>query len=208
MTRAGMESCPTDTPVPSDKAVATRKGIRACIVAPSGALGAEHLVELPEEIFALQGPDSGLLRVRVRLDQQHLFLGRLFLALQVGQRLRQLLIGGVHAGPGLAHPGLEVLETLLALAEVVLQVLLNDLRQREQGLKDLEARMRQTRSGVDAADQQLTQALADLQRQKEATQKEMLLIQANTDAEKAAIGALQGEDLFRKFDQVFGTQGT
>ena len=88
------------------------------------------------------------------------------------------------------------------------QDLQNDLRQREQGLKELEARMRQTRSGVDAADQQLTQALADLQRQKEATQKEMLLIQANTDAEKAAIGALQGEDLFRKFDQVFGTQGT
>ena len=88
------------------------------------------------------------------------------------------------------------------------QDLQNDLRQREQGLKDLEARARQTRSGVDAADQQLTQALADLQRQKEATQKEMLLIQANTDAEKAAIGALQGEDLFRKFDQVFGTQGT
>ena len=88
------------------------------------------------------------------------------------------------------------------------QDLQNDLRQREQGLKELEARMRQTRSGVDAADQQLTQALADLQWQKEATQKEMLLIQANTDAEKAAIGALQGEDLFRKFDQVFGTQGT
>jgi len=96
----------------------------------------------------------------------------------------------------------------IALFRKLRQQDLHDLRQREQGLKELEARMRQTRSGVDAADQQLTQALADLQRQKEATQKEMLLIQANTDAEKAAIGALQGEDLFRKFDQVFGTQGT
>src|SRR2546426_4903739 len=48
----------------------------------------------------------------------------LFRSLQVGQRLRQLLIGDVHAGPGLAHPGLELLEPLLALAEVVLQVLL------------------------------------------------------------------------------------
>ena len=88
------------------------------------------------------------------------------------------------------------------------QDLQNDLRQREQGLKDLEARARQTRSGVDAADQQLTEALADLQRQKEATQKELLLIQANTAAEKDAIGALQGDDLFRKFDQVFGIQGS
>src|SRR2546426_4672583 len=119
-----MESCPTDTPGPSDSAVASRSGIRACIVTPSGALGAEHLVELPEEILALQGPDGVLLCGRVRLDQQHLLLGRLFLALQVGQRLRQLLIGDVHAGPGLAHPGLELLEPLLALAEVVLQVLL------------------------------------------------------------------------------------
>src|SRR5438034_10444454 len=93
MTRAGMESCPTDTPVPSDKAVATRKGIRACIVAPSGALGAEHLVELPEEILALQGPDGGLLRVRVRLDQQHLLLRRLFLPLQVGQRSEERRVG-------------------------------------------------------------------------------------------------------------------
>src|SRR2546428_200851 len=92
-----MESCPTDTPGPSDSAVASRSGIRACIVTPSGALGAEHLVELPEEILALQGPDGVLLCGRVRLDQQHLLLGRLFLALQVGQRLRQLLIGDVHA---------------------------------------------------------------------------------------------------------------
>src|SRR2546426_8989497 len=95
-----MESCPTDTPGPSDSAVASRSGIRACIVTPSGALGDEHLVELPEEILALQGPDGVLLCGRVRLDQQHLLLGRLFLALQVGQRLRQLLIGDVHAGPG------------------------------------------------------------------------------------------------------------
>src|SRR2546425_2658831 len=88
MTRAGVESCPSDTPGPSDNAVARRSGIRACIVTPSGALGAEHLVELPEEILTLQGPDGGFLRVRVRLDQQHLLLRRLFLPLQVGQRLQ------------------------------------------------------------------------------------------------------------------------
>src|SRR2546422_691257 len=148
MTRAGMESCPTDTPVPSDNAVATRNGIRACIVAPSGALGAEHLVELPEEILTLQGPDGGLLRVRVRLDQQHLLLRRLFLPLQVGQRLRQLLIGGVHAGPGLAHPGLELLEPLLALAEVILQVLLPQFPKQRDPEDPGEARgeVRKTRS--------------------------------------------------------------
>src|SRR2546425_11545112 len=119
-----MESCPTDTPGPSDSAVASRSGIRACIVTPSGALGAEHLVELPEEILALQGPDGVLLCGRVRLDQQEFLLRRLLLALQVGQGLRQLLIGGVHARPGLARASLEVLETLLALAEGILQVLL------------------------------------------------------------------------------------
>src|SRR2546427_11735079 len=53
------------------------------------------------------------------------------------------------------------------------QDLQNDLRQRERGLKELEARMRQTRSGVDAADQQLTQALADLQRRKGAARRAM-----------------------------------
>jgi uncharacterized protein HemX len=84
------------------------------------------------------------------------------------------------------------------------QDLQNELRRQEQDLKGLQTRVQQTQPSVDAADQQLTQALADLQRQKEATQKEMLLIQANTAEEKAAIGSLQGEDLFRKYDQVFG----
>ena len=83
-----------------------------------------------------------------------------------------------------------------------------ELEQREKELQGLAARVDQTKGGVAAADQQLTSALAALQAQKEAAQKELLLIRANTTQEKDAISRMQGEEVFQKFDEVFGTPGT
>jgi hypothetical protein len=85
------------------------------------------------------------------------------------------------------------------------QSLRTDLERRDRELQGLAARAGQTAAGVAAADQQLTAAAAALQSQKEATQKELLLIRATTAEEKDAISRLQGEELFRKFDEVFGT---
>ena len=80
-----------------------------------------------------------------------------------------------------------------------------ELEQREQQLQGLAARAQQTAGTVAVADQQLTTALATLQSQKEAAQKELLLIHASTAQEQEAISNLHGEDLFQKYDQVFGT---
>jgi hypothetical protein len=80
----------------------------------------------------------------------------------------------------------------------------DDLKRREQALTDLTQRMKTTETSVDAADQQRTAALADLQRQQDAAQKELLLIRARTVAEKDEISKLQGDALFQRFDDTFG----
>ena len=80
------------------------------------------------------------------------------------------------------------------------------LEQKEKELGDIATRAQATAAATSAADVQRTAALAELQRQKEAAQKERLLIQARTAAEKEAISKLQGEELFEKFVEVFGNK--
>jgi Skp family chaperone for outer membrane proteins len=79
-----------------------------------------------------------------------------------------------------------------------------ELEQREQELQGLASRAQQSRAGVTAADQQLTTALATLQSQREAAQKQLLLIHASTAQEQEAISNLHGEELFQKYDEAFG----
>ncbi len=77
------------------------------------------------------------------------------------------------------------------------------LLQREKDLDALAARARATAAATNAADLQRTAALAELQRQKEAVQKETLLIEARTEAEKQEISKLQGVELFERFVKTF-----
>ncbi len=77
------------------------------------------------------------------------------------------------------------------------------LLQREKELDALAARARATAAATNAADLQRTAALAEVQRQKEAVQKETLLIEARTEAEKQEISKLQGVELFERFVKTF-----
>src|SRR5260370_38272877 len=79
------------------------------------------------------------------------------------------------------------------------------LEQREQELQGLASRAQQSRAGVTAADQQLTTALATLQSQREAAQKQLLLIHASTAQEQEAISNLHAEELFQKYEKAFAS---
>lgn len=78
-----------------------------------------------------------------------------------------------------------------------------ELEERERKLRELEKRARANAAGVAAADSKRMQAIAELQRQKEAAQKELLLIDASTTAEREQISQLHGEDLFARFIKTF-----
>jgi hypothetical protein len=77
------------------------------------------------------------------------------------------------------------------------------LLQREKELDALAMHAQATAAATNAADLQRTAALAELQRQKEAVQKETLLIEARTAAEKEEISKLQGVELFERFVKTF-----
>ena len=78
-----------------------------------------------------------------------------------------------------------------------------DLEERERRLRELEDRARANAAGVAATDSTRLAAIAELQRQKEAAQKELLLIDAATTAQREEISQLHGEDLFARFVQTF-----
>jgi len=78
------------------------------------------------------------------------------------------------------------------------------LKRQEKELEALAARAKTTSASVEAADRQRTAAMADLLRQQEAARKELLLIRAQTAEEKEKIGRMHGDELFARFDEVFG----
>lgn len=84
------------------------------------------------------------------------------------------------------------------------QSLRGDLKRLENHLDGLSQRAQGTAQRVSAAEQQRTAALAEVERQRAALQKQLLLTRAQTAQEKDRISTLQGEDLFLEFDQTFG----
>ena len=85
------------------------------------------------------------------------------------------------------------------------QALREDLKRREQELADLARRASAHQAGVAAAEAQLAGAREALQRQQEATQKQLLQIHATNAQERERIGNLHGAELFQEFDQTFGS---
>lgn len=82
--------------------------------------------------------------------------------------------------------------------------LAKELEARRRALQDLEGRLAQTRARFEASDQTQAAVRAELQRQEEAVQKAILVARANTDAQRQEIDNLSGEEVFRRFDEVFG----
>ena len=79
-----------------------------------------------------------------------------------------------------------------------------ELERREKEIREKEKRLEQLKKEADASEEELRRIQAELDKERAAIKKEILLIEAKNEEEKKRIDNLLVDELFEEFDRVFG----
>lgn len=79
-----------------------------------------------------------------------------------------------------------------------------ELEKREKELREEEKKLAEMKANLNVSEEELAQAQVELDNQRAAVKKAMLLNEAENKAEKERIDNLSTEETFDEFDQVFG----